>query len=255
MNRYKRPGWFGESYRHYLASKGVKTSSSIPNNYFVYQRAAAEASRARRMAEYRHDVSGFEDIFADVASSRKPIAVQELERLRDAYLREQKLTAAGKYAPNLQQQQLALEAYRDDTPLTTEQEFLQQQVVEELGRKPVVQTVAVKDLFSVDAKLRQELSKLQEEASRYSDDLDSEFPSDLQRTLSLVQRARKESLEQALINIQKSIVTVNRKREKVRKVIDKPSLLNTRAYSDIVEMIKRSETYDSFDWESMYEAQ
>ena len=26
MNRYKRGGWYGESHRHYLASKGIKTA-------------------------------------------------------------------------------------------------------------------------------------------------------------------------------------------------------------------------------------
>ena len=26
MNRYKKQGWFGESHRHYLASKGIRTS-------------------------------------------------------------------------------------------------------------------------------------------------------------------------------------------------------------------------------------
>jgi hypothetical protein len=33
MNRYKRQGWFNESYRHYLAAKGVSTNA--PRRYFV----------------------------------------------------------------------------------------------------------------------------------------------------------------------------------------------------------------------------
>ena len=31
MNRYKRGGWYGESHRHYLASKGIKTA---PHRYY-----------------------------------------------------------------------------------------------------------------------------------------------------------------------------------------------------------------------------
>jgi hypothetical protein len=34
MNRYKRQGWFNESYRHYLAAKGIKTTNHFAKKAF-----------------------------------------------------------------------------------------------------------------------------------------------------------------------------------------------------------------------------
>lgn len=58
--RYRASGWFGESYRHKLAAKGISTNyfSKKPRRYFVNQRA--KGNRMPALVAVGH-AQGFED--------------------------------------------------------------------------------------------------------------------------------------------------------------------------------------------------
>ena len=57
--RRNKTGWFGESYRHYLAAKGVKTSKYVPNKFLVSKSKVddAPASTVRNFNPSQYDVS------------------------------------------------------------------------------------------------------------------------------------------------------------------------------------------------------
>jgi len=75
--RYKRRGWFGESHRHYLASKGIKTSAKGINwklRKGLFYRELSPDVFLQRAGDIRG--SGIDDVYYDTdADSSLPLSV------------------------------------------------------------------------------------------------------------------------------------------------------------------------------------
>ena len=97
-SRYKKSGWFGDSHRHYLASKGVKTTWNVggfPGGRLANKARWSEQELFESLKRYKHPVASdnFKRLSPEHQEIIKKFSQPEIEKTlsKPEIVREQKL--------------------------------------------------------------------------------------------------------------------------------------------------------------------
>jgi len=75
--RYKKQGWFGDSHRHYLASKGIRTKLDFNKNYMVSKMAEPEHNMTEEERKNLIAWIDFSDAIKEILSLEDDVSSDE----------------------------------------------------------------------------------------------------------------------------------------------------------------------------------